>query len=87
MSKESVKAFIEKMTADEAFAEKVIAGKNAAERLATAKAAGFDFSAAEFNAMAEQGEIDINQTLSFIAKTYEGSGIRLFVRSGTGLFE
>ncbi len=87
MSKEAVKAFIEKMTSDEAFAQKLVAGKDKNERLAIAKAEGFDFSAAEFNDMAEQGEIDIDSTLSFIAKTYESKGIRLFVRSGTGLFE
>jgi len=37
--------------------------------------------------MAEKGEIDLDQMLSYIAKNYESRGIRLFVRSGTGLFE
>ena len=87
MSKEAVKAFIKKMTSDEVFAQKLVAGKDKKERLAIAKAEGFDFSAATFNDMAEQGEIDIDSTLSFIAKNYESKGIRLFVRSGTGLFE
>ncbi len=56
------------------------------DRLALAQEAGFAFSAEEFNEMAETGEIDIDQTLSYIAKAYESRGIRLFVRSGTGLF-
>ena len=87
MSREAVKQFVEKMKQDEDFARKIVAGKDKAERLAVAKAAGYEFSAEEFNDMAEKGEIDINQTLSYIAKTYESKGIRLFVRSGTGLFE
>lgn len=87
MSKEAVKAFMEKMTSDEAFAQKLVAGKDKEERLAIAKTEGFDFSADEFNDMANKGEIDINSTLSYIAKNYESKGIRLFVRSGTGLFE
>ena len=87
MSKEAVKQFMGKMSSDEAFAEKIVAGKDKAERLAMAKTAGYDFSAEEFNEMAEKGEIDIDQTLSYIAKAYESRGIRLFVRSGTGLFE
>ena len=87
MSKEAVKQFIKTMKEDEAFAEKIVAGKDKTERLALAKAEGYDFSAEEFNELAEKGEIDIDQTLSYIAKTYESRGIRLFVRSGTGLFE
>ncbi len=87
MSKEAVKQFIEKMKEDEAFAEKIVAGKDKAERLALARAEGYDFSAEEFNEMAEIGEIDIDQTLSYVPKNYESRGIRLFVRSGTGLFE
>lgn len=87
MSKEAVKQFMDKMKKDEAFAEKVVLGKDKEERLALAKEAGFDFSAAEFNAMANEGEIDIDKTLSYIAKNYESKGIRVFVRSGTGLFE
>ncbi len=87
MSKEAVKQFIEKMSSDEAFAEKIVAGKDKEERLALAKAAGFDFTAGEFNEMADNGEINIDRTLSYLAKTYESKGIRLFVRSGTGLFE
>lgn len=87
MSKEAVKAFIERMTVDEAFAEKIVGGKDKDERLSLAGAEGFDFTAAEFKEMAEKGEINIDQTLSYMAKNYEGRGIRLFVRSGTGLFE
>lgn len=87
MSREAVKGFLEKMKHDEEFAGKIVAGKDKEERLAAAKAAGYEFSAAEFNDMVEKGEIDINRTLSYIAKTYESKGIRLFVRSGTGLFE
>ena len=87
MSREAVKQFIEKMKQDEAFAEKIVAGKDKAERLALAETMGFEFSAEEFNEMAEKGEIDIDQTLSYIAKTYESRGIRIFVRSGTGLFK
>lgn len=87
MSKEAVKRFMEKMSSDEVFAEQIVAGKDKNERLASAKAAGFDFTADEFNEMAEKGEIDIDRTLSYIAKTYESRGIRLFIRSGTGLFE
>ncbi len=87
MSNEAVKQFMEKMSSDEAFAEKIVAGKDKDERLAAARAAGFDFTADEFNEMAEKGEINIDRMLSYIAKTYESRGIRLFVRSGTGLFE
>ncbi len=87
MSKEAVKQFIDKMKQDEAFAEKIVSGKDKQERLALAKEVGFAFSAEEFNEMAETGEIDLDQTLSYIAKTYESKGIRLFIRSGTGLFE
>ncbi len=87
MSKEAIKRFMEKMSSDEAFAEKVVAGKDKIERLAIAKTAGFDFTAEEFNEMAEKGDINIDQTLSYLAKNYESKGIRLFVRSGTGLFE
>ena len=87
MSKEAVKQFMEKMSSDEAFAEKVVAGKDKDERLAIAKTAGFDFTADEFNEMADKGEIKVDRTLSYLAKTYESRGIRLFVRSGTGLFE
>ncbi|MGM0653288.1 MAG: Nif11-like leader peptide family natural product precursor [Bacillota bacterium] len=87
MSKEAVKQFMEKMNSDETFAEKIAAGKDRAERLAIAKTAGFDFTADEFNEMADNGEINIDRTLSYLAKTYESRGIRLFVRSGTGLFE
>ena len=87
MSKEAVKQFMDKMKQDEAFAEKIVSGKDKTERLALAKAEGFDFSAKEFIELAEKGEIDIDQTLSYIAKAYESRGIRLFVRSGTGLFE
>ncbi len=87
MSKEAVKQFMDKMKNDEAFAEKVVLGKDKVERLAIVKEAGFEFSAEEFNELAEKGEINIDQTLSYIAKTYESRGIRLFVRSGTGLFE
>ena len=87
MSKEAVKQFMEKMNREEAFAEKVVAGKDKDERLAAAKTAGFDFTEEEFNEMAENGEINIDRTLSYLAKTYESRGIRLFVRSGTGLFE
>ena len=86
MSKTAVKQFMDKMKQDEAFAEKIVAGKDKQERLALAQEAGFAFSAEEFNEMAETGEIDIDQTLSYIAKAYESRGIRLFVRSGTGLF-
>ncbi len=87
MSKEAVKQFMDKMKQDEAFAEKIVAGKDKDERLAAARAAGFDFTAAEFNEMAEKGEINIDRMLSYLAKTYESKGIRLFIRSGTGLFE
>ena len=87
MSKEAVKQFMEKMKQDEAFAEKIVAGKDKTERLALAKTEGYDFSAEEFKVMVEKGEVDIDQTLSYIARTYESRGIRLFVRSGTGLFE
>jgi predicted ribosomally synthesized peptide with nif11-like leader len=87
MSKEAVNKFLDKMKADESFAGKIVAGKDKTERLALAKEAGFEFSAEEFNELAEKGEIDIDQTLSYLAKTYESRGIRLFVRSGTGLFE
>ncbi len=87
MSKEAVKQFMDKMKQDEAFAEKIVAGKDKQERLALAKEAGFEFNAEEFNELAEKGEINIDQTLSYLAKTYESRGIRLFVRSGTGLFE
>ncbi len=87
MSKEAVKQFIKKMKEDETFAEKIVAGKDKQERLTLAKEAGFEFSAEEFSELADKGEIDIDQTLSYIAKTYESRGIRLFVRSGTGLFE
>lgn len=87
MSKEAVREFMDKMKSDEAFAERIVAGKNKAERLALAETMGYVFSAEEFNEMAEKGEIDIDQTLSYVAKTYESRGIRLFVRSGTGLFE
>ncbi len=87
MSEEAVKQFMEKMNDDEAFAEKIAAAKDKDERLAIAKAEGFEFTADEFNQMAENGEINIDRTLSYIAKTYESRGIRLFVRSGTGLFE
>ena len=87
MSKEAVKQFMDKMKQDEAFAEKIVAGKDKTERLALAKTEGYDFSAEEFKEMVEKGEVDIDQTLSYIAKTYESRGIRLFVRSGTGLFE
>ncbi len=87
MSKEAVKQFMEKMNDDEAFAEKIVAAKDKNERLAIAKTAGFEFTADEFNQMAEKGEINIDRMLSYIAKTYESRGIRLFVRSGTGLFE
>lgn len=86
MSKEAVKQFIKKMQEDEAFAEKIVSGKDKQERLALAKAEGFDFDAEEYNEMLEKGEIEIDQTLSYIAKTYESKGIRIFVRSGTGLF-
>lgn len=87
MSKEAVQLFMEKMSRDETFAEKIVTGKDKDERLAAARAAGFDFTADEFNEMTEKGEIDIDRTLSYIAKTYESRGIRLFIRSGTGLFE
>ncbi len=87
MSKEAVRAFMAKISKDEAFAKRIVGGKDKEERLASALAEGFDFTAAEFNEMAEKGEIDIDQTLSYIAKTYESRGIRLFVRKGTGLFE
>ncbi len=87
MSKVAVKQFMEKMNSDEAFAEKIVAGKDKKERLVIAKTAGFDFTADEFNEMAERGEINIDRTLSYLAKTYESKGIRLFVRSGTGLFQ
>jgi len=87
MSKEAVLQFIEKMKLDEAFAKKIVNSKDKNERLAIAKAEGFEFSAEEFKIMAEEGEIDIDQLLSYIANTYESQGIRLFVRSGTGLFE
>ena len=87
MSKEAVKQFMGKMSSDEAFAEKIVAGKDKAERLAMAKTAGYDFTADEFIEMTENGEINIDRTLSYLAKTYESRGIRLFVRSGTGLFE
>ncbi len=87
MSKEAVKQFMEKMNDDEAFAEKIVAAKDKDERLAIAKKEGFEFTADEFNQMAEKGEINIDRMLSYIAKTYESRGIRLFVRSGTGLFE
>jgi len=87
MSKEAVKQFMEKMSSDEAFAEKVVAGKDKDERLAIAKSAGFDFTADEFIEMAENDEINIDRTLSYLAKNYESRGIRIFIRSGTGLFE
>ena len=87
MSKEAVKLFMEKMNDDEAFAEKIVTAKDKDERLAIAKKAGFEFTADEFNEMAEKGEINIDRMLSYIAKTYESRGIRLFVRSGTSLFE
>ncbi len=87
MSKEAVKQFIDKIKQDEAFAEKIVAGKDKNDRLALARAEGYDFSTEEFNEMAEKGEIDLDQMLSYIAKNYESRGIRLFVRSGTGLFE
>ena len=87
MSQEAVKLFIEKMKQDEIFADKIVTGSNKDERLALAKAAGFDFTAEEFNYMVDKGEINIDQMLSYMAKTYESRGIRLFVRSGTGLFE
>ena len=87
MSKEAVKQFMAKMSSDEDFAEKVVAGKDKDERLAIARAEGFEFTAGEFNEMVENDEINIDRMLSYIAKTYESKGIRLFVRSGTGLFE
>ena len=87
MSKEAVIQFMDKMNSDEVFAEKIVAGQDKDERLAIAKAAGFDFTADEFNEMADKGEIKVDRTLSYLAKTYESRGIRLFVRSGTGLFE
>jgi predicted ribosomally synthesized peptide with nif11-like leader len=87
MSKESVKAFVSKMSADDDFAKKIIDCKNTEERIAVARAEGFDFLAAEFNEMAKSGEIDIDQMLAHLARTYEGKGIRLFVRPGVGLFE
>jgi predicted ribosomally synthesized peptide with nif11-like leader len=87
MSKEAVKAFLLKMKDDEVFADNVVSGKDKDERLAVAKAAGFDFSADEFNEMVKSGEIEVDSTLSYIAETYESRGIRLFVRAGTGLFE
>lgn len=78
---------MEKMNTDEAFADKIVTGKDKGKRLLMAKEEGFDFTADEFNEMVEKGEINIDQTLSYIAKNYESRGIRLFVRSGTGLFE
>jgi len=87
MSKEAVKQFIDRIKQDEAFAEKIVAGKDKIERLALARIEGYEFSAEEFKEMAEKGEIDIDQTLNYIARNYESRGIRVFVRSGTGLFE
>jgi predicted ribosomally synthesized peptide with nif11-like leader len=87
MSKESVKAFVSKMSTDDDFAKKIIDCTNKDERIALARAEGFDFLAAEFNEMAQSGEIDIDQMLAHMARTYEGKGIRLFVRPGIGLFE
>ncbi len=87
MSKEAVKLFIKKMTEDEGFADKVIACKDKEERLKFAQGEGFDFTAEEFNEMSRNGEIDIDHMLAHLARAYEGQGIRIFVRSGVGLFE
>ncbi len=87
MSKEAVKLFMEKMMNDESFAEKIVSSNDKNERLTIAKAEGFEFTADEFNEMADKGEIAIDRMLSYMAKTYESKGIRIFVRSGTGLFD
>ncbi len=87
MGKEAVKAFVSKMSMDDDFAKRIIDCKNKEERITVARTEGFNFLAAEFNEMAQSGEIDIDQMLAHMARTYEGKGIRLFVRPGVSLFE
>jgi predicted ribosomally synthesized peptide with nif11-like leader len=48
MSEESAKAFIKKMREDRAFNQKIAGIKDQPARQAAVKAAGFDFTAAEF---------------------------------------
>jgi len=87
MSIDSVKAFLIRMTLDEEFAQKIVQGKNKKERMKIVANEGFSFSAEEFNELAKNGAIKIDPLLSHLAHSYEGKGIRIFTRPGTGLFD
>ncbi len=87
MNMDSVKAFLIRMTVDEEFAKKIVQGKNKTERMKIVEQEGFTFTADEFNELSRNGDIKIDPLLSQLAHEYEGKGIRIFVRPGTGLFE